>query len=361
MSIELTNAEELLSKGEREKALRIISRVENAIWRYFFRGDYEKGIEILLQCKKLYEKIGRKLNIANNLSYLSSFYSQKGEKNEGLKYAKKSLELYEQLNDQAGIAKSYSLLAYNYGFNVNGNLELAIEYAKRSLSIKEIDPMTKAENLKNLAIIYGTQGRLNEALQFAEEGYILAQEKKIDYLSALCSELIGATYRLQGDLKRALEYLENGLTHARNSGFVELIGWALYSLTLTHLDLDSYEQAQEYLKQFEEAAKKTKDKTTFKMYLMAKGLMLKASGRSRDRAEAENLFKQIVADEITNPQVFLNAVSTLCEILLEELEMSNNKEIISELEPLITKLLSFAEKTHSFMYTCLTKGFQAKL
>ena len=85
------------------------------------------------------------------------------------------------------------------------------------------------------------------------------------------------------------------------------------------------------------------------------------SGRSRDRAEAEKLFKQIITDEITNPYVFINTLVSLCAYLIEELEMSNNSEIFSELEPLLTKLLNYAEKAHSFMYTCLTKGFQAKL
>ena len=175
---QLIHAEELLSKGDIREALKINARVETAVWRDFFNGDYEQGIDILLHCKDLYEKIGKDSYIANNLSNLSSFYSQRGEKNEGLKYAKKSLEIYEQLNDQAGIARSYSLLSYNYGFNINSNPELAIDYAKRSLSITEIDSMTKAENLKNLAIIYSIQGRNDEALQFAEEGYKFAQEKK---------------------------------------------------------------------------------------------------------------------------------------------------------------------------------------
>ena len=88
-----------------------------------------------ISAKKIFLVTGKDSYIANNLSNLSSFYSQKGEKNEGLKYAKKSLEIYEQLNDQAGIARGYSLLAYNYGFNVNPKIDLAIEFAKKSLYI----------------------------------------------------------------------------------------------------------------------------------------------------------------------------------------------------------------------------------
>ena len=151
------------------------------------------------------------------------------------------------------------------------------------------------------------------------------------------------------------------MIHSKKAGFIELIGWALFSLTQISLKLDLHEQAQEYLKQLEDISKRAKDKTTPKLYLTAKGLMLTASGRSRDRAEAEKLFKQIVADEITNPAVYLNAVSYLCAFLLEELEMSNNSEIINELEPLITSLLQYAEKTHSLIYISATKGFQAKL
>jgi len=359
---ELLHAEDLLSKGESKEALKIITSFEGTVWRYYLEGDFEKGIEDLLHCKELYEKIsGINPIYANNLVTLSRFYAQKGEKNEGIMYAKKSLEIYEQLNDQAGIARSYSLLAYNYGFNINSNPDLAIDYAERSLSIAEIDSMTKADNLKNLSLIYSTQGRMDKAFQFAEEGYKFAQEKKNYIILALCSLLIGNYYSLKGDFDRSLEYFKISLIHSKKAGFLELIGWAQFSLIRMYIRLDSHEQAQEYLKQLEDVAKRAKDKTTSKLYLTAKGLMFKASGRSRDRAEAEKLFKQVVADEITNPLVYLNAVSYLCDFLLEELEMSNNSEIINELEPLITSLLKYAEKTHSLIYISLTKGFQAKL
>ena len=379
---QLIHAEELLSKGDIREALKINARVETAVWRNFFNGDYEQGIDILLHCKDLYEKIGKDSYIANNLSNLSSFYSQKGEKNEGLKYAKKSLEIYEQLNDQAGIARGYSLLAYNYGFNVNPKIDLAIEFAKKSLSISEINPSVKAENLKNLAIIYSTQGRIDESLQYAEEGYKFAQdyknlrhqvarnslpirggvEKDIFTSLALCSLVIGYNLRIKDDdLTRATEYFKISLKHSKEAGFIEIIGWALYNLTQNYLYLGSYEQAQECLKELEKTAKGTKDKTTFKLYLMAKAIVLKAGGRSRDRAEAEKLLKQIVADEITNPLVYRASVSHLCEFLLEELEMSNNLEIINEIEPQLNSLLNYTEKTHSFYWASLTKGIQAKL
>lgn len=113
--------------------------------------------------------------------------------------------------------------------------------------------------------------------------------------------------------------------------------------------------------EMQEELGKIKDKSLIKLRLMAKGFVLKSSGRSRDRAEAERLVKQVVVDEITNPVVYINALMFMCEFLIEELEMSNNLDIISELNPIITRFLNIAEKIHSYLYLSLIMVFQAKL
>ena len=69
---------------------------------------------------------------------------------------------------------------------------------------------------------------------------------------------------------------------------------------------------------------KIKDKSLNYLKYIAKSYLLKSSGRSRDRAKAEQLVKQIVVNEITNPLVYINALGFMCEFLIEELEMSNN-------------------------------------
>ena len=100
MPTEVLRAEELISKGKIKEALNITTKFEGTAWTYFFAGDYEKGLEIGFQCKELYEKIGNKSRIANNLILLGNFHLQIGERNEGLNYATKSLELNKQINDR---------------------------------------------------------------------------------------------------------------------------------------------------------------------------------------------------------------------------------------------------------------------
>lgn len=211
-----------------KKALEITIKYEGTSHPYFLNGDHNKALEIMLQCKEIYEKIGYKPSIAQNFLLLGSVYLQIGKRNEGLNNAKKSLELYEQLEDRSGIASSYCLLglAYNY----KGNLDLAIDYSKRSLAINEIDSESKLNSLNNLVLVYELQGEMSKALEFAEQGNTLAKEKKNDRMNAFFFYHIGVIYMFKQNLDHALEYLGNCLIYARKVGYKWIITWALFTL-----------------------------------------------------------------------------------------------------------------------------------
>ncbi|MHA2035988.1 MAG: tetratricopeptide repeat protein [Promethearchaeota archaeon] len=356
---QLVYAEELLSKGKIKQALEITAKYEGTSHPYFFKGDHDKALEIRLQCKDMYEKIGYKSSIAQNFHLLGHTYLQIGQRNEGLNCAKKSLELYEQLNDRTGIASSYSLLglAYNY----KGNLDLAIDFSKQSLAISEIDTERKLDSLNNLVMVYILRGEVSKALEYAEQGQKLAQEINNDYMNAFLLYHISIIYLVKQNLDRAFEYLNKSLIYARKARYTWVIVWALFMYVRTYISLNERKKAEEYMVEMQEHIDKTRDKSLISLGLIAKGFILKSSGRSRDRAEAEKLVKQIVVDDITNPVVYLNGLTFMCEFLIEELEISNNLEIISELDPIITRFLNIAEKIHSYMYLSLIQVFQAKL
>ncbi|MFW9818724.1 MAG: hypothetical protein ACFFE5_03860, partial [Candidatus Thorarchaeota archaeon] len=94
---------------------------------------------------------------------------------------------------------------------------------------------------------------------------------------------------------------------------------------------------------------------------IAKALVLKNSGRIRNRTEAELLLKQITEDEITTPQLYLFSLVNLSELFLEELEMTNNPEVLDELNPLITRISEIAEKQNAYLWLAEIKLLQAKL
>jgi hypothetical protein len=88
---------------------------------------------------------------------------------------------------------------------------------------------------------------------------------------------------------------------------------------------------------------------------MGKALFLKSGMRSRDRVMAEDLFREII--EEARPQFIfkLKALSELCELLLVELRFSNDINLISEIKPLIEKLIAMAQ--HAGLYFFLIEAY----
>jgi len=59
---------------------------------------------------------------------------------------------------------------------------------------------------------------------------------------------------------------------------------------------------------------------------------------------AEDLFRQLINEEIINFEVWVTSLINLCDFLLEELRMTNLVEIVNEIKPLIRQLLETAEE-----------------
>ncbi|GAG90513.1 unnamed protein product, partial [marine sediment metagenome] len=106
---------------------------------------------------------------------------------------------------------------------------------------------------------------------------------------------------------------------------------------------------------------RTESKVQIKIYLLAKALILKTKRRPRYRAEAENILRQIIDDDILHAQTYIISLVSLCDYLLGELSEYNDPEILDEIEPLIERLLTIAEDQNSYLHLAEGKLLQAKL
>ena len=124
---------------------------------------------------------------------------------------------------------------------------------------------------------------------------------------------------------------------------------------------DEVEQAQKYLKSLEHLKDQENSKVTNVIYLCSKALILKTSPRIQNQAKAQEIFMQIAQGEIVSGEVTRMALINLCALLIDELRITHELEILNELEPIITQLLTIAENTNSFLILAETYVLQAKL
>ena len=332
-------------------------RIKSIIYR--IADDLNRALELALQWIDLHEKVGEKLDIACVYRHLGEIYLYKSELDTGLNYAMKSLDIQKKLDNKVGIATSLHLAALiHYS---KGNFDQALEFSKQSMASKEISIFTKLGILHILGGIYREKGELDRTIRYYNRAVALAEKE--NYIEKYIINILGLAtiYRTKGNYDLAVEFFKRSLTLSSNIKSLYGMCASLFYLILLNLEKNSYKQAQSYLLQLEKLANQTGSRAFTQAYLIAKALVLKKSSRIRNRTEAEILLKQIAEEEIAIPQLYLLSLVNLCDLFLEELYITNNSEILNELNPLIDKILSIAENQHAYLWLAETKLLQAKL
>jgi len=320
-------------------------------WILFLKANYNGAAESAQECLKLTKKVklGNKLDLARAYSLLGWINTYQRNYTKALDYAMKSLECNKELNFGAAIAGNYSLIARIYRFE--GDYDQALEYCKQSLSIKELINRNRLDVLQTLAQIYYLKSELNRALKYQQQAITLAEESNIK--DQLIQTLFGMSYyyRVIGKHNLTKEYAESSLKLSEKWGSVLEKADALMILINTYIDEGSREKANHYFSRLSELYDQTKDKGDIDIsvsFLLSKAYMLKSSTRMRDRVEAQALYKELI--DRTSEYALIFSLSSLCDLLLEELSMHNDPNILDEIIPLITKSLEMAEKAHNYCH-----------
>jgi len=358
-------AEDLINSLEKEESREPI-REKTAVlfikaWTYYMRGDYNKALESALLNLSFRERLGKKMGIADACALIGYTYMVKGEPDLALGYATKSLELQRGMENVSGIASSLELMGgISYSM---GNIDQSLEYTNQALSFKEITIIEKFTALSRKGRIYGIKGELDQALKYYKQALVISETINNRHPNVALNWInLGNIYHMKGDYDQAIEFLKQALEPTVESpNQIYYVRISLFWLVLINLDKGFREEAQQYLLQLKELSDETKSERYYQTYQIAKALILKSSKRARNRAEAESLLKQIIEGEIIDPETYILCLVSLCEFLLEELENSEETDVLDEINPVIVRLLEIAENQNSHSILAETKLLQGRL
>ncbi|MHA2039432.1 MAG: tetratricopeptide repeat protein [Promethearchaeota archaeon] len=326
-SEELEEVKNLMREGKYEEALTVIKEFDNKSGI----SDKEKLLSLGLK---------------------GTIYLNLGESAQALDYAEKSLKIQEERSDPEGIAGSLYLIGNIHSFN--GEFDKALYVCNQILEIEEPSFSTKTRVKFLLGSIYSLKGEIDRALDYYHE--VLSFSKEI----SLTNRLVGATwselgnmYRMKGDYDQAIKFSKLPIESTDKNITRETLGNSLFRLILIYLDLNYRKEAQRYLSQLKDLSNKVESRRFSHWYRIANALVLKASNRSSNRAEAEIILKQIVEEEDISIWRRNYALIALCEYLLEELENSNEPEILDEINHYISRMLI---KSNNFAEVKLLQG-----
>jgi len=288
---------------------------------HYSNGELDKSVEFQKQILTIQENFGNKKNIAQTLSFIGDGLALAGNIDESLNYYKKSLILCEELDLKATKARIY--IAFSGICWAYGNIERGIDYVNESLKISE----------------------------------------KIDHKPFIAMALnnLGSMYRTKGDLDNAMETWERSLEIAEEINYNLMKVSLLDGIIQGAIEGGDHKKAKNYLQILKEIKEQEKTKQTNETYQLNKALVLKLSLRARDRADAEDVLKEIIKEEGTFMETKIIALLNLCDLLLTELQITGDTEILDELQQYISQLLNISEKIHSYIFMAETYLLQARL
>ena len=338
------------------------SYLKFVVYLFKYEYEYDKLLDLATQCIELAGKIGVNIYIAVSNNWVAWAYAVIGDSSSALDYAMKSLDLYKKLNHRAGIAASLSTIgSINY---YKGDLGQALTSCKQVLSIKEVGEHSKILNFETLGNIYRERGDLDKALKYYKQESALAEELGYEYFFTRSIMSIGSIYRLRGNFGLAIDHLKRSMTISDKIGYLYTSHYSLLLLILIYLDNNSLEQARHYLPRLRDLVDRIKSKPYTLRFMLAKAMILKKQGRTKNRAKAEELLKQVVEEAnntILDPQFHIMALTLFCEHLLEELITYDDPKILNEINPLISQILESSESQRSYSYLAEAKVLQSKL
>ncbi|MFX1480533.1 MAG: hypothetical protein ACFFCI_20785 [Promethearchaeota archaeon] len=289
-------------------------------------------------------------------------FSPKGDVDLALKYYRHSVAIGESLDDDLIVYPNFFNIAWCIGM-YKREFASALEYVEEGLArAKEINYKADiAWGLLIKAILYHNKGEISRSIPIYEQGLALAKELNHNRLIFANLNNLADAYRMSGELDRALECSEQNLALISEDGDFIRVAWLHDYLIQILIEKGDLEQAQLHFNHLEQLNDRLKEKIINLEYLYNKALLLKESPRISNRGKAEDILKQILEDEDISSELNERALLTLCELLLIEFQMTNETEVLDELDFRITQLSEIAEKSRSYWIYCETYLLRAKM
>jgi tetratricopeptide (TPR) repeat protein len=224
-----------------------------------------------------------------------------------------------------------------------------MDYLEQCLRIQRIyRKRDDWRTFKDLGVLNGIIGELDLALEYTKQSLSLAEEIGNKSYIAQCLNNSSLIYRQKGNLEHAIEALERNLTIWEELDTKKRLIAGLDSLFIVSLDANSLKQAEKYFLRMHQINEQLRDKMSDVACRVNKALLLKMSSNSLDQEKAKEILQQVVKEEIVNWEFTERALLHLCDIFLIELQTYNNEEVLREINLLINRLTKFAEFQHSF-------------
>jgi len=377
----LFNMSNIIIQGQVEEGFKILDQIENLLktaktvspeknnywncqlnlgkgWGFTLQFDFDNALEYGKKAFEFAELTGAKTPLGFSFVLLANIFHGKNDIDKSLRYFNQSLAIWEEAKDLHHISVCNSMMGQN--LILMGEYDQALKHFERSSAITETNEFWKIADYTNMGRIYTQKGELNRGLDYLRKALALVEKipNKLGHSMNLIA--IGRNLILQGDFNESINYLEQGLEVAEQLGNPIHTNEIIFLLLTIYLEKGDGKKAHFYLNRLKQNVEQNKDVFTNPYFILGKALTLKTSKITSDIGEAEKILVEFIKEDHINFLDDVFALTLLCEILLGELQLTNNTESFDEIIPLIDKLQAIAEKQHSYKLLAETYLLKAK-
>lgn len=167
--------------------------------------------------------------------------------------------------------------------------------------------------------LYHIQGDLNHAIKLLQDGLTKARQFQTKRGIAWALEILGSIHWSRGESQAAVNCYEQslGITQEIKLAGGSELSYKLYKLCQFHVNLQELEKAQDYLEQLQEQSRLDSSIDSQIYYQLAESLILKTSQRFKEKAQAQDLLREILENQKTSERIRFLALLQLCDLLIQ--------------------------------------------
>ncbi|MFX0043943.1 MAG: tetratricopeptide repeat protein [Candidatus Hodarchaeota archaeon] len=279
-----------------------------------------------------------------------------------LEFFEQSLALREKHGEKHEVAESLLFIAGILWY-YKGEIDQAFEYLEHALTLAKENNMKFhiAYSLLQEAVYFGFKGELDLSIKLNEQSLVMFKELNNKYIIAGVLNNLAGAYRMKGELEHALECVEQSKGLYQKLGHLMAVANTYDFLIQILIEKGDLKRAQDYLNQLEQMNIELKNNYVNSIILFNKALMLKSSPRIINKGKAAEIFKQFLEDEDSIYEITMTSLINLCELLLFELNATNEQQILNEFQGYLSQLIDIVKKGRSYWLLAETYLLQARV
>jgi tetratricopeptide (TPR) repeat protein len=275
---------------KQELGLPLAAEMNSIAGVHFNMGDYERALQLFLECLDDYRNAGDRYGEAIALGNIGESQQALGRWEPALGYWQQALAVYQELNDMSGTAHTMQSLARYY--RAAGDRDRALEiYAQARELVSDLQSKSWiVQILTNIGELYAECGRREEALELLQEALSISSEQGAREDEMECHRLISEIHEQREEGMDALRHFKQ-YAMIREELFGQEKRNAIAELQ-TRAEIESIEREREILRlktdRLEiEMEHKAKELTSLAMQLVQKNELLDSICSQIREAEQE--------------------------------------------------------------------------